>query len=143
MRQLTVRICTIEDHELGLLATLNKQLIEDEQHDNKMDLIQLKERMRSFITTDYNAYLFIEENDIVGYALVNHERSPLYLRQFFICRDHRRKGIGKLAFERLTEELKTKEIDIEVMYWNEMGYGFWKAIGFKERSIYMRLSNDD
>ncbi|WP_027084401.1 GNAT family N-acetyltransferase [Cohnella panacarvi] len=141
MSHLSVRICSVVDEDLEILALFNKQLIEDEQHDNKMNLVQLKERMRSFITTDYNAYLFFEENEIVGYALVNHERSPLYLRQFFICRDHRGKSIGKLAFERLTEELKTKEIDIEVMYWNERGYGFWKAIGFKERSIYMRLSN--
>ena len=34
MNKLTIQTCSDED--LDLLALLNKQLIEDEQHDNKM-----------------------------------------------------------------------------------------------------------
>jgi hypothetical protein len=30
-------------------------------------------------------------------------------------------------------------IDIEVMDWNEAGRKFWASIGFKERSVQMRL----
>jgi GNAT superfamily N-acetyltransferase len=63
----------------------------------------------------------------------------LYLRQFFICKSNRRKGYGKLAFEKLIDFLNTKNIDIEVMHWNNSGYQFWKSLGFIERSIYMRL----
>jgi len=36
---------------------MNKQLIEDEQHDNPMDVAALKERMNGFIHNDYDAYL--------------------------------------------------------------------------------------
>ncbi|GFN33499.1 hypothetical protein [Paenibacillus xylaniclasticus] len=86
MNELTIKICTDED--LHFLATLNKQLIEDEQHDNKMDIEQLRERMKAFIHTDYTAYQFIENGQVVGYALINHTKQPLYLRQFFICRNY-------------------------------------------------------
>ncbi|MDQ0060094.1 GNAT family N-acetyltransferase [Paenibacillus harenae] len=140
MEELTVRICL--DDDLDLLAALNKQLIEDEKHDNKMDLDQLKERMRGFIHTTYTAYLFEQNGDVKGYALVDHVREPLYLRHFFICRHCRRGGYGKAAFQLLTKQLNTSIIDIEVTDWNEAGRRFWASLGFKERSVYMRLEGN-
>ncbi|WP_276358021.1 GNAT family N-acetyltransferase [Cohnella caldifontis] len=135
---INIRICTHND--LDLLAQLNKQLIEDEMHDNTMDLDQLKERMNKLISSEYKAYLFFEDMDeLRGYALINHSKDPLYLRQFFICREYRRQGYGKSAFKSLIDFLDSDNIDIEVMHWNERGHRFWKSIGFKERSIYMRL----
>ncbi|MNI92295.1 hypothetical protein D3C73_1500690 [compost metagenome] len=90
-----IQECSSDDVEL--LAALNKQLIEDEQHDNKMNIDQLKDRMKNFLKSEYRAYFFKEHEGIKGYALVNHNRNPLYLRQFFICRDSRRNGYGKQA----------------------------------------------
>jgi hypothetical protein len=113
MNELLIQTCSEEG--LEVLAILNKHLIEDEKHDNQMNVEQLKERMRDFINTDYKAYKFEKQSEIIGYALVNHSRQPLYLRQFFICRNSRRKGYGKLAFEKLIDLLNTKNIDIEVM----------------------------
>ena len=68
--------------DAGRLAELNKQLIEDEKSDNQMDMEELKSRMETFLRTDYNAYFFLEENEVVGYALVNVHTRPVYLRQF-------------------------------------------------------------
>ncbi|WP_426451959.1 hypothetical protein ACP26L_07740 [Paenibacillus sp. S-38] len=82
MNKISIRICSEED--LDLLAVLNKQLIEDENHDNPMNVEQLKERMKEFISTDYKAYKFEVGDEIIGFALVNHARQPLYLRQFFL-----------------------------------------------------------
>ncbi|WP_199621280.1 GNAT family N-acetyltransferase [Paenibacillus alkalitolerans] len=140
MDGLWIEVCTIED--LDLLAQLNKQLIEDEQHDNKMNIEELKLRMEGFLQSDYRAYLFKEHAHVRGYALVNHSRQPLYLRQFFICRDSRRLGYGKTAFKFLVRFLETDVLDIEVMFWNKRGYEFWKSLGFEERSIYMRLEHE-
>jgi predicted acetyltransferase len=136
MENIILSLCKNEDTDL--LARMNKQLIEDEKHDNKMNIEQLKERMNNFIISDYNAYFFKHRDSIVGYALVNVNKNPLYLRQFFICREFRRKGYGKLAFENLIKLLKTDTVDIEVMVWNEVGRCFWKSLGFEERSMYMR-----
>ncbi len=137
MDNIVVSLCTYE--ALDALAKMNKQLIEDEKHDNKMSEEQLKERMNKFISSDYNAYFFERGSDVVGYALVNNRQNPPYLRHFFICREFRRRGYGKLAFENLLKLLGADTIDIEVMVWNEPGKGFWKSLGFEERSIYMRF----
>ncbi|WP_336775532.1 GNAT family N-acetyltransferase [Paenibacillus sp. MMO-58] len=137
MSELTIRIGLEAD--LELLAWLNKQLIEDEGHDNAMTLSELKERMKHFMGTSYKAYLFEQGNKLVGYALVDHTRQPLYVRQFFICRDQRRNGFGKLAFGKLAALLDADQLDIEVMYGNEAAYAFWRSLGFKERSVYMRM----
>lgn len=130
--------CTIDDVEK--LAELNKQLIEDEKSDNKMNLDELKERMKSFLESDYCAYYFMEDENILGYALVNTNVSPVYMRQFLIDRSFRRKHFGKQAVDLLIQELKTDSLDIEVLSWNEAGIKFWENCGFIERSIYMRLS---
>ncbi|NIK70576.1 MULTISPECIES: GNAT family N-acetyltransferase [unclassified Paenibacillus] len=137
MSELTIRMGCEAD--LELLADLNQQLIEDEPHDNAMTVGELMERMRHFIETAYKAYLFERGSEIIGYALVDHTRQPLYIRQFFICRDQRRNGYGKIAFGKLAALLQTDQLDIEVMYWNEAAYAFWGSLGFRERSIYMRL----
>ncbi|MGO4539455.1 hypothetical protein [Paenibacillus sp. 2TAB19] len=39
----------------------------------------------------------------------------------------------------MTKQLGTSIIDIEVMDWNEAGRKFWVSLGFKERSVQMRL----
>lgn len=139
MEDLKIRVCT--DDDLDMLAVLNKQLIEDEMHDNKMNVEQLRERMKGFIHTDYKAYIFEDGSRTIGYALIDHSRKPLYLRQFFICRDVRRKGYGRVALNKLLEFIDADVIDLEVLSWNTGGIGFWRAMGFKDRSIYMRLEN--
>jgi ribosomal protein S18 acetylase RimI-like enzyme len=139
MEDLKIRVCT--DDDLDMLAVLNKQLIEDEKHDNKMNVEQLRERMKGFIHTDYKAYIFEDGSRTIGYALIDHSRKPLYLRQFFICRDVRRKGYGRVALNKLLEFIDADVIDLEVLSWNTGGIGFWRAMGFKDRSIYMRLEN--
>lgn len=135
---MNLKECSAEDAEK--LAELNKQLIEDEKSDNKMSLGELQDRMKSFLETDYSAYFFMEDNSIIGYALVNTRAEPLYLRQFFIARNFRRNHKGRQAFELLLNELKTDKIDLEVLSWNEAGLKFWQSCGFAERSRYMRFS---
>lgn len=73
--------------------------------------------MERFISTEYNAYFFVEDTDngldknkdsngeILGYALVKNSCSPLYLRQFFIKRDHRIKYFEHLLRHRNLENL--------------------------------------
>ncbi len=134
---MNIEICTEKDS--SLIAKLNKELIEDEQSDNSMNMQELEERMLGFIAKDYKAFLFYENNEIIGYALVDVSRNPMYLRQFLIKREYRRKGYGKIAFDELLNELDTKTIDIEVLSWNKRGIAFWNSCGFKERSKYMRL----
>ncbi len=131
-----IKECVLED--VDVLAKMNKQLIEDEQSDNPMDISQLKNRMTDFLKNGYKAYLIIHNEKAIGYALIDITQDPKYLRQFFIVREERRKQYGKQAFVKLLERLDINELDIDVLSWNEIGIKFWEAIGFKEQWKRMR-----
>jgi ribosomal protein S18 acetylase RimI-like enzyme len=131
-----IKECSITDIET--LAQLNKMLIEDEKADNKMDMEQLKERMGKLLKNGYRAYYFLEDNNkILGYALCNFKETPIYLRQFFIKREERRKNHGKESFKKLIEYIKTDEIGIDVYAWNDIGIKFWRSLGFESKYIHM------
>ena len=132
--------CSIED--ISSLALMNKHLIEDEESDNPMSVEELEDRMRGFLRSDYNAYYFIEDEITIGYALIKHMSSPLYLRQFYIDREYRRKHYGKQAFYMLLDFLNTTEIDVDVLTDNEIGLKFWRNMGFKSKYISMRYKKD-
>jgi hypothetical protein len=55
---LTFRVAAAAD--LPQLASWNKQLIEDEGHDNTMSLEDLVARMRTWLATEYQALIFDE-----------------------------------------------------------------------------------
>ena len=131
-----IKECTEQD--VSQLALMNKHLIEDEKSNNPMGVAELEGRMREFISGDYNAYFFIEDEIILGYALIKHISNPLYLRQFYIEREFRRKHYGKKAFQKLMEYIQADAIDIDVLPWNERGRLFWKNCGFDDTCISMR-----
>ena len=132
-----IKKCVMED--IPQLAMLNKQLIEDEKSDNPMSVKELEERMLGFLDSEYEAFFFVAEEAIVGYALVKNTCTPLYLRQFFISRDYRKRHYGTEAFHALLKHLGVDMLDIEVLPWNERGMRFWESLGFREISRYMRL----
>ncbi|MDR1693552.1 MAG: GNAT family N-acetyltransferase [Oscillospiraceae bacterium] len=123
-----VKPCTTAD--CAELARLNKQLLEDEGNEKPVTIEGLYLRMEDFLAGEYQAVFFEQEKEVVGYALVRMTSSPLYLRQFFICRAHRRQGYGREAFGRLLEYLDTDEVDIEVLMANAVGLAFWQSLGF-------------
>lgn len=128
--------CTSQD--IPALAILNKRLIEDEKSGNPMSTGELESRMEAFLSGEYNAYFFRKNGETVGYALVRHTCSPLYLRQFYIDRAYRRKHYGEQAFHELLNVLQVDTIDIDVLPWNETGLQFWKSLGFTETCISMK-----
>lgn len=134
-----MRIIKCSQDDIPQLAVFNKQLIEDEKSDNPLSVSELEKRMENFLDTEYDAYFFEADSEIVGYALVKRTCSPLYLRQFFICREYRKNHYGTEAFQALLGYLNVDSIDIEVLSGNEAGNCFWESLGFKEVSRYMRL----
>ena len=136
-----MRECTVDD--APLLAEMHLQLVEDERADTQMDLAQMEVLMRERIAAEYRAFAFLESGRVVGYALCDMSREPVYLRHFFICRDARRKGYGRQAIQALLERLGIRTLDIEVYSWNERGVAFWSALGFETRCYAMRLKVGD
>ena len=129
-------------NDIPVLAIMNQSLIEDEKADTDLTISQLEKRMEGFISGVYKAFLFDVAGDTVGYALCDMSKNPPYLRQFYICRNERRKGFGKLAFDALLVHLRIKEIDLDVYAWNTGGVAFWERLGFERRYINMRFRKD-
>ena len=103
-----------------------------------MGIEELEHRMRDFLNGEYSAFYFLEDNAVIGYALVRHTSKPLYLRQFFIDREYRQKKKGTQAFQMLLAHLNVETMDIDVLPWNTRGMSFWQNCGFEETCISMR-----
>jgi predicted acetyltransferase len=124
-----------------LLAQLNHLLIADEGHGNRMDVNELTERMRQWLSTVYQGVLFEDERGVVAYALYQEEPMQIYLRQFFVVRDRRRMGIGRQAMEILRREIwpGDKRLLVSVLIHNEPAVAFWRAMGYLDYSLTLEI----
>lgn len=136
------RFATLDD--VPILAVMNKQLTEDEQHRNMFKSEQwFKERMAQFLNEDYTAVLF-EEESVVAYVLYrNHPQreDTIYLRQIFVARDRRRQGIGRKVMSILNREIwpKEKRLTVEVLCHNDIARGFYQSAGYKEYCLELEM----
>jgi predicted acetyltransferase len=134
------RIATLDD--LPTLVALNRQLVEDEGHRNRSKSDQwFEQRMRGFLAGEYTAVLFQEEDRTVAYALFREQEGSIHLRQFFVCRDCRRRGYGRTALGILREHIwpRDKRVTVGVLCRNTAGYAFWKAMGFADYAIELEM----
>ena len=139
-RERVLEPATSED--AGRLAELNRVLLEEERYDRSFTANELLDRMRGFLDqeSDYDAFFITQGGATAGYALVNREANPVYIRQFYIDPGFRRRGLGRQAVDELLEHYATKVLDVEVMEWNALGMRFWEALGFKHRYNGLRLN---
>jgi GNAT superfamily N-acetyltransferase len=137
---MTLAIRAATDDDLTLLARMNKHLIEDEGSRNPMSIEQLRQRMRGWLGGDWKIDLFVEEDAVVGYAVYQFrqdeylpDKTIVYLRQMYIERDQRSRGLGSRAFELLTQTRIPADcpIVIDVLATNPRGAKFWSQVGFQ------------
>jgi GNAT superfamily N-acetyltransferase len=123
------------------LAMMNRQLIDDEGHCNPMTVEELAARMGTWLSDDYAALLVLRDDEPVGYALWRDETDWIYLRQFFIAREHRGQGIGRQFMRELTSAVWSpgKCIRVEVLVGNAAGLAFWRAIGFADYAMTLEM----
>lgn len=132
---LSHRPATLRD--APLLARLNRQLVEDEGARTRLTLDGLEERMRGWLRGEYAATLFELGGEPVAYALHRKTEGGTHIRQFFVVRHARRRGIGRRAIELLLERVLASQATIElgVLAHNRPAQDFWKAVGFSEYVI--------
>jgi hypothetical protein len=135
------RFASIEDAQV--LRELNHQLIHDEGHRNQMTVPELIDRMRRWLETDYRASMFEDDSDIVAYALYRDEEDHIYLRQFLVQRHKRRSGIGRHRMKILCSQIwpKDKRPRVDVLYQNQVGIAFWRAMGFTDYCLTLEMAN--
>jgi ribosomal protein S18 acetylase RimI-like enzyme len=140
---MTHRIATLDDCQL--LAGMNQQLLQDERHRNRfMTLPQLEERMRGFLSGEYRAVIFQEDGAVVAYALYREQTDEIYLRQLFVARDRRRRGLGRRAMEILRADIwpKKKRLTVDVLLHNTSAIAFWRAVGYKDYLLGLEIPAD-
>ncbi len=125
-----------------LRAALNKRLIEDEGHRNSLSIEQLASRMSLWLVSEYRATVFTLAEKVVGYALFRQEPDHIYIRQFFVVSEHRRKGLGRAAVEwlRCHEWAGTPRVRLDVLVGNGHGIAFWRALGFTDYCLTMEAT---
>ena len=137
MVEVELRRATLAD--APLLATMNRQLIEDERSRNPMSHAELAARMRGWLAGDWTAVLIVRADTVVGYALYQERRDPyfparrtVYLRQLFVGREQRGRGIGRAALAILLREWFPADVtvEIDVLATNPAGQRFWRSVGF-------------
>ena len=139
MSEIKYRIA--KEIDLPLLAEMNFQLIQDEGHRNPMNVPELENRMKIWLKTEYIAVIFESGNVDIGYVLYRHEPDWIYLRQFFIKKTMRRKGIGTEAIKWLLNNSwkNTRYIRVEALVENKKAIEFWRHVGFKDYCIILEL----
>jgi ribosomal protein S18 acetylase RimI-like enzyme len=125
--------------DAALLAHLNRHLIEDEGHRNRMTVAELEARMRGWLGGEYHAIVFEQQHVSVAYALYRTEHDGLYLRQFFVDRQHRQQGIGRQAVHLLQTTIwpPSARVTLEVLVQNQRAQTFWQAVGFRDYATTM------
>lgn len=124
-----------------LLATLNRELIQDEGHRNRMTIPELEERMRGWLTGEYAAIVFEDHGAVVAYALYREQADEIYLRQLYVVRTHRRQGVGRQAVARLRNEIwpNAKRLTVEVLVGNAAAVAFWRSVGYRDYALTLEI----
>ena len=114
------------------LAGLNQHLIEDEGHPNPMNRDQLAQRMKEWLKTGYICYMVKDNGCIVAYCLYRDDCGYYYMRQLYVDRSHRRRGIATRLLDWLYENVwKDKKVRLDVLAHNGDAVAFYKAYGFR------------
>jgi predicted acetyltransferase len=136
---MTFREATLDD--CPRLAELNHQLIHDEGHRNKMTVPELEQRMRNWLSSEYDAVIFEKGGEVVAYALYREQAAGIYLQQLFVIRDRRRQGIGRRTFEILRSSIwpADKRLTVDVLVQNTAATAFWRAVGYKDYCLTLEV----
>lgn len=133
------RMATADDSHV--LAELNRQLILDEGHRNRMSVPELEQRMKGWLSGEYRAVVFEEQGTLVAYALFREGSDEIYLRQFFVLPERRRQGVGRRAIQLMRDDLwpRAKRLTVDVLIANTAAAAFWRAVGFSDYSLTLEI----
>jgi ribosomal protein S18 acetylase RimI-like enzyme len=144
LTSLTFRHANVDDS--ALLARLNQQLLQDENHRNqKMTIADLEERMRGWLASEYAAVFFELEGAVVAYVLYREQPAEIYLRQLFVDRNRRRQGLGREAMEILRTRIwpRDKRLTVDVLVQNTAAIAFWRAVGYRDYYLALEIMPEE
>jgi ribosomal protein S18 acetylase RimI-like enzyme len=100
--------------------------------------------MRGWLASEYAAVIFEKGAEMVAYALYREQPEEIYLRQLFVARNQRRRGIGRQALEILRTKFwpGNKRLTVDVLVQNTVAIAFWRAAGYKDDSLTLEMLPD-
>jgi predicted acetyltransferase len=106
-----------------------------------MTVPELEQRMKDWLAKEYTAILFEVADVVIAYALYREQPEDIYLRQLFVLRQQRRKGIGREVMDILRSKIwpKDKRLTVEVLVQNQIAVAFWRAIGFRDYCLSLEI----
>lgn len=132
-----VNLIIASEDDCAELATFNKSLIDDGGANNTMSLQELDIRMYELLASGYIAIIFELDGEHIGYTLIDTNKTPMFVRHYYIAKKFRRKGYGTSAFKKLIDFLKIDKIDLSVLVSNDAGYKFWESCGLTPYEVFM------
>lgn len=139
-KEISLSITIATEKDCAELGIMNRVMADDGGANNNMTVLELQERMKEFIKTNYVAVLFVVNGERVGYSLIDKTCNPMFIRQFFIKSEYRRKGYGTAAFKEILRYFNIDQISLSVLESNIIGQKFWASCGLKPYEIIMRYS---
>ena len=138
----------VDEEDLSTVTAMNQRLVKDEGSRNPFSWAQYRERLRSWLKSDeWEMVLFTDSiGNSLGYAVYRlkadaycAEEEVIELRQFFIDRPFRGRGLGSAAYKILADErFDGREVFLDVLATNPDGRRFWRKMGFEEYYVSMR-----
>ncbi|MDP2347864.1 MAG: GNAT family N-acetyltransferase [Gammaproteobacteria bacterium] len=114
------------------IARLNKLLIQDERHANRMSESELEARMQNWLTSVYQSYGVVSDGQIICYSLWRDDGDYYYMRQLFTLREFRRQGLARELLSFLEKNVYSdKPIRLEVLAGNAEAQSFYRSVGYQ------------
>jgi len=140
-----------------ILLDLHQHYYKNSKLDNAKALIYFDNVMQKNLEK-FRVFVCIDStNHVVGFAacyesisfveLQSDKTIQLQLKELFVCKDFRSKGVGGLLMQRVLDEARLSgcyRVDWSVRDWNTRGINFYKKLGakFVEDRLSMRIDLD-
>lgn len=137
------RRCTEAD--AVVLGGFNAQLAEDEGAESIGPPAAYADRIHGWLSDErYTAAIALRSGSPMGYALWREDPDygDVFVRQFFVAREHRGAGLGRALFEDAARTFWAgKSLRLDVYDSNPGGAAFWEKVGFRPYSRLMKRSS--
>jgi GNAT superfamily N-acetyltransferase len=128
--------------EVPLLAAMNAELSRDEGATPVGSLADYEERLHTWLETGrYRAALARRGDQTIAYVVWRDDPdyADVFVRQFFVVREHRGQGLGRRLFAQAVDEFwPGRLLRLDVYDSNPRGGAFWESLGFVPFSRLMR-----
>jgi ribosomal protein S18 acetylase RimI-like enzyme len=88
--------------------------------------------MREWLQGEYSCYVVEEDEKTIAYCLYRDDGQFYYMRQLYVEREYRRKGIATAFLDWMYDHIwLDKKVRLDMLSHNEGAIAFYKAYGFR------------